>query len=62
MICDTCRLSVRHILAMDDYKDTCAVADDPIARLDGSIGTEGCAGCSRSVLVIRLRDDNNRRS
>ena len=43
MICDTCRLSVRHILAMDDYKDTCAVADDPIARLDGSIGTGGCA-------------------
>ena len=43
MICDTCRLSVRHILTMDDHEIICAVADDPIARLDGSIGTEGCA-------------------
>lgn len=43
MICDRCRLSIGHILTMDDYEDVCAVADDPIARLDGSIGTEGCA-------------------
>ena len=40
MICDTCRLSVRRIQTVDDYEDICAVADDPIARLDGSIGTE----------------------
>ena len=43
MICDTCRLSIGHIQTVDDYEDICAVADDPIARLDGSIGTEGCA-------------------
>ena len=43
MICDTCRLSVRRILTMDDYEEVCAVADNHIARLDGSIGTEGCA-------------------
>lgn len=41
--CDTCRLSIRHIQTVDDYEDICAVADNPIARLDGSIGTEGCA-------------------
>ena len=40
MICDRCRLSVRCILTMDDYEEVCSVADDPIARLDGSIGTE----------------------
>ena len=43
MICDTCRLSIGHIHTMDDYVEVCSVADDPIARLDGSIGTEGCA-------------------
>ena len=43
MICNTCRLSIGHIQTVDDYEDICAVADDPIARLDGSIGTEGCA-------------------
>ena len=43
MICNTCRLSIRRIQTVDDYEDVCAVADDPIARLDGSIGTEGCA-------------------
>lgn len=43
MICDTCRLSVGHTRTLDDFEDTCAVADDPIARWDGSIGTEGCA-------------------
>lgn len=43
MICDTCCLSVRRIQTVEDYENICAVADDPIARLDGSIGTEGCA-------------------
>lgn len=41
--CDRCRLSIGHIQTVDDYEDICAVADDPVARLDGSIGTEGCA-------------------
>ena len=43
MICDTCRLSIGRIQSMEDYEEICSVVDDPIARLDGSIGTERCA-------------------
>lgn len=43
MICDTCRLSIGRIQSMEDYEEIRSVADDPIARWDRSIGTEGCA-------------------
>lgn len=43
MRCDKCRHSIVTIgQIIDNYEDVCAVSDDPIARWDTSIGTDGC--------------------
>lgn len=43
MKCDKCRHSiVTSGQIIKDYEDVCAVSDDPIAKWDTSIGTDGC--------------------
>ena len=43
MICDRCRLSIATDgQPIEDWEEVCAVSDDPIAKLDASVGTEEC--------------------